>query len=224
MKTAVKHVLASALILMGVSSAFGQEEMSKSMFEANAGFDILLGPSQLKDLWNSGGGSNLAYSRYLSESLAIQATASFNRFTINEEAVNEYLSGELPDSLADLVDILSITDGDVWTAAARVGALYDIQLSGSSFENTNEGKVFFYIKAGAGIAYNEIGDLELRLLGESATVEGVSKTAFTAEGGGGFRFHLTNRFGLTLESTFVANLLEDDTLTYVPIRVGVFYR
>jgi len=71
---------------------------------------------------------------------------------------------------------------------------------------------------------NAINDLELQLLDQSESIAGASKTSLTIEGGGGFRFYLTNSLGLSLETTLVANFLEGNTLIYLPIRIGVFFR
>lgn len=218
--------LFAAILVLGFAAGSQAQEMSPNMFELSGGFDVLSGPSSLTDFWNSGGGTTLTYYRFLSQSLALTASVGGNRFGINRTRVEEYVTGELPDSLGYLVDLLNVENGDVFVASGKVGLAYDLQIKDSSFEETNEGKVFFYPRAAVGVAYNSINDLELGLLGQSttATVEGASKVSLTVEGGVGFRFFLTNNLGLSLEGTFVANFLETETLTYIPIRVGVVYR
>jgi hypothetical protein len=211
------------ILLLPVTEAFGQSTV-RNQFEFSGGLDIQVGPDRLKQFWNTGGGGSFTYSRYLSDAFSITAGLALNRFSIDRTVVEEYVSGQLPDSLKFLVDFLNITDGGVTVTAGRLGASYDFQLKDSSFEDTNEGKIFFYTRAAVGVAYNAINDLELQLLGEQASVEGISKTGLTVEGGGGFRFFLTNGLGLSAEAVFVANFLEGDTLTYLPIRLGVFFR
>jgi hypothetical protein len=201
-----------------------QTQQSRNLFEVNGGMDLQIGPDRLKEFWNTGGGGAFSFNRYLSNRFAVTASVALNRFSIDQKKVEAYVSGELPDSLDFLIDFLNITNGDVTVTAGRVGASYDFQISGSSFENTNEGKVFFYTRAAIGVAFNAINDLELQLLDQSESVAGSSTTGFSAEGGGGFRFYMTNRLGMSLETTLVMNFLEAETLMYLPIRLGVFFR
>ncbi|MFV1981526.1 MAG: hypothetical protein ACC655_10265 [Rhodothermia bacterium] len=219
----MKRLLFLLTVLLYTLDASAQQQ-SRNLFEFNGGMDIQISPDEHKEFWNTGGGGAFSFNRYMSDRFALTASISLNRFSIDRTKVEQYVSGEIPDSLDFLIDFLKITDGDVSVAAGRVGASYDFQLRGSNFENTNEGKVFFYTRAAAGVAYNAINDLELQLLDQSESIAGASKTSLTVEGGGGFRFYLTNSLGLSLETTLVANFLEGSTLVYLPIRLGVFFR
>ena len=169
----MKRLIFLLFVLLYTADASAQQQ-SRNLFEFNGGMDLQISPDELKEFWNTGGGGSFNFNRYMSDRFAITAGFALNRFSIDRTKVEEYVSGAIPDSLDFLIDFLNITDGDVTVTAGRVGASYDIQLRGSNFENTNEGKVFFYTRAAVGVAFNAINDVELQLLDQSESIAGAS--------------------------------------------------
>lgn len=220
----MKLALTAILLISLYCTSDSEAQDSKTLIDLTMGVDLQLAPSELQDFWNTGGGSNLGFSRYVSENVAINLNLALNRFSIDKAPVEEYISGELPPDLDYLVNFLNFDNGDVTVIAVRLGASKDIPLRAGWFENTREGSTLFYVRGGAGVAYNTINDFELGLLGKSKFREGVSKIGATVEGGLGFRFYMTNRLGLSAESTIIATFLGGNTMIYIPFRFGFFMR
>jgi hypothetical protein len=174
----------------------------------HTGLTLPTGPEQFSDYWNPGFGLGGGIGLPLTPTLSLEAAVSWTGLQFDETGFLEDLG--IPPLGASIegagISILTVSAN----AIARLGQ------PGS--------RVMPYLAAGGGMMRLASGDISVMGPGGPLTVQGASETALLVEAAAGLEIAVGSSNAVFAEVRYGVGLTEDETTTFLPIRVGAIIR